>query len=78
MMLILVSNVVQAQELEGGGQFSAVGQTAVTARVEMPEDAGATSDVKTGDNSKAFIYSALFVMSSLVILIERGRKIIIE
>lgn len=64
---------VRAQELNGGADISAAGQTTVIAQVESTEHSAETSEVETGDKNKTITYASLFILSTMVILVSQIR-----
>lgn len=77
-VVFLMCVPVKAQEMKGDTEISAAGQTAVTARVEMPDevpqDSENSTDVKTGDESEASTYVSLLMMSAMVIIASKIRR----
>ena len=63
LLMLCIFVPVQAQDLSGDESGTAMGQTAVTARIEMPETDedgsdgdSAEDEVQTGDSSRPFVY----------------------
>lgn len=77
-VFLLICVPVKAQELDGDTKISAAGQTAVTARVEMPDDSEEGMDVKTGDESEVSTYVSLLMTSGMVIIASRIRGYKVE
>lgn len=64
---------VSAQELEGNADSTAVGKTAVTAKVEMPTDekydSQESENVKTGDESNLTFNILLLLISTTILAV---------
>ena len=77
--LILLFSIIsvvpaKAQTLVGNENAETIGQTAVTAYVEMPGDSADSDYIQTGDENPAGTYISLLLIS-MVVIVANGIRV---